>query len=362
VLRNTGTNHLMAIAGLHIGIMAGIAHAVVSYAWRFAPALLLRMPAQIAGACAALFMAVIYSLLAGFSIPTQRACIMLAAFICALLSRRKINAWHAWALALLIVLLVNPLSILTDSFWLSFGTIALIIYGMSGRLAPKGHWWKWGRVQWVIGVGLMPLSLLLYQQTSLVSFLANSIAIPWLGFLILPFCFLSAILLLIAPNMAALSLYFADKSLAVLWFVLTWFSQLNFAVWMQVIPNNFVLFTTVVAFLLLLLPSGMPGRWLGVFWLLPLLLYQSEKPKIGEIWATVLDVGQGLSVVVQTHSHMLVYDAGPKMNGVDAGENIVLPYLRTLLTKKIDMLVISHGDNDHIGGGCADKSDTNHSY
>ena len=91
---------------------------------------------------------------------------MLAVFIFALLSRRKINAWHAWSLALLLVLLINPLSILTDSFCLSFGTIALIIYGMSGRLAPKGYWWKWGRVQWVIGVGLTPLALLLFQQTS----------------------------------------------------------------------------------------------------------------------------------------------------------------------------------------------------
>lgn len=354
VLRNTGTNHLMAIAGLHIGIMAGLAHAVISWLWRRLPACALRMPAQQAGACAALIIAVSYSGLAGFSLPTQRACIMLAIFILALLARRKIHAWHSWSLALLVVLLLNPLSVLTESFWLSFGTIALIIYGMNGRLAPAGLWWKWGRVQWVVGVGLTPLTLTLFQQASLISFIANSIAIPWLGFLILPFCFLSAVFLFIAPGIGGFLLLIADKSLSWLWLLLTWLSALPFSSWHEAMPDHVTLILTVAGFLLLLLPAGFPGRWLGLIWLLPLLFYQPEKPARGDFWVSLLDVGQGLSVVVQTRTHTLVYDAGPKFGAnFDMGESVVLPYLRGIRTKRIDMLVISHGDNDHIGGASA---------
>src|SRR3990167_80137 len=354
VLRNTGTNHLMAVAGLHIGMVAGFVHVLAFWCWRRLSSLMLWMPAQHMAAIMAWCAAVLYSALAGFSIPTQRACIMLSVFIFTLLLRRKINAWHSWSLALLIVLIFNPLCVLTESFWLSFGTIALIIYGMGGRLIPSGWWWKWGRVQWVIGLGLIPLTLALFQQCSLVSFLANSMAIPWLGFLILPFCLLGSILLFILPSLGSLLLSMADKSLAVLWILLTWFSQLHFATWYQSIPNFWVLISTIFAMLLLLLPAGFPGRWLGLLWLIPLLFFKPIQPAFNHFWVTLLDVGQGLSVVVQTKSHVLVYDAGAKFSEEsDMGERVVLPYLQTIRAKKIDRLVISHGDNDHSGGAQA---------
>jgi competence protein ComEC len=354
VLRNTGTNHLMAIAGLHIGMLAGFVHMLVSWLWRRFPSLLLHVPANQAGASVALMVAIIYSALAGFSLPTERACLMLLVFSAALLSRKKLNPWHVWSLALLVVLLFNPLSVLAESFWLSFCTIALIIYGMRGRLAPQGIWWHWGRVQWVIGFGLIPISLALFHECSLVSFVANSIAIPWLGFLILPFCLLADLDILISPNMAAWLLWLADKSLTGLWVVLSWFSKQDFSIWLQVIPNHFILFVSVIAVLLLLLPAGLPGRWLGIVWILPLLFFRFDKPKQGDVWLSLLDVGQGLAVVVQTKTHLLVYDAGPKFNeNFDMGESVVLPYLHTQGIKKIDMLVVSHGDNDHIGGAAA---------
>lgn len=354
VLRNTGTNHLMAIAGLHIGIIAGFAHTITQYLWRRLPTLVLLLPAGQAGACAALLVALFYSALSGFSLPTQRACLMLTVYILAHLSRRQTNAWHAWSLALLIVLLLNPLSVLSDSFWLSFGTIALIIYGLSGRLAPSGWWWKWGRSQWVIGLGLVPLSLLLFHQCSIVSFVSNCIAIPWLGLLILPFCLLSSIFLFLAPNIGGFFLVIADKSLAALWIILSWLAQLHFSVWQQIVPTHLLLILTLLGFIMLLLPAGFPGRWLGLVWLMPLILFKSTQPLAGEIWMTMLDVGQGLAVVVQTQNHTLVFDTGPKYAGnMDMGESVVLPYLLTQQTKQIDALILSHGDNDHVGGAQA---------
>lgn len=354
VLRNTGTNHLMAIAGLHIGFMSAFIYALVSFLWRRVSFLVLRFPAQHAASLAALIMALTYSAMAGFSIPTQRACLMFATFLVVVLLRRNIQAWHAWSLALLGVLLLNPLSVLAESFWLSFGSVALIIYGIKGRLAPKGLWWKYGRIQWVIAIGLIPLSFWLFKQCSIISFLANSIAIPWVGFLIVPSTLLGCFLLIFSPWLGSLCLQFADKLLQVLWIILTYFSELSWSSWYQVMPNNGVLLAACIGMVILLVPIGFPGRWLGLFWLMPLFFYQHDKPKIGEAWFTLLDVGQGLSAVVQTKNHILVFDAGPKFgDNFDMGESVVLPFLRTRGIRKIDSLVISHGDNDHRGGANA---------
>lgn len=351
VLRNTGTNHLMAIAGLHIGMMSTLMFVLVSWLWRRFPRLVLMLPAQQAGACVALLTALLYSAMAGFSLPTQRACVMLCVYMLSILLKRRLPAWHAWSLALLSVLLINPLSMLTNSFWLSFATIALIIYGMGGRLHANSFWSKHTRPQWVIGIGLLPLSLLFFQEASLVSLAANTIAIPWLGFLILPLCFISGIIISVFPTIASYLLALADKNLTCLWSVLTWFSHSHLATWQQAIPNPGIFILTLCGCLLLLLPAGVAGRYLGLIWMLPLLLYQPTTPALGEYWLSLLDVGQGLAVVVQTHAHVLVFDAGPKFNPEsDMGENVVAPYLNTRYVKKVDMLVISHGDNDHIGG------------
>ncbi|MBV9575412.1 MAG: DNA internalization-related competence protein ComEC/Rec2 [Gammaproteobacteria bacterium] len=354
VLRNTGTNHLMAIAGLHIGLLASYVRYSVAKIWRYFPYLVLRLPAALAGTVAALIAACLYSALAGFSLPTQRACLMLIVFSLGILRKRKINIWHSWALALLIVLIWNPLSILTESFCLSFFTIALIIYGMSGRLTEKGIWWKWGRMQWVIGWGLIPLSLALFQQASFISLIANCIAIPWMGFLILPFCIFAIIFLWVMPFVAHWFLNLADKSLSYLWYFLSSLSQLKIAVWHQAMPNHTLLFISIIGFLLLLLPAGLPGRFLSVIWIAPLIFYKPTKPILGDFTLNVLDVGQGLAVVVQTNRHTLLYDTGPKYRDhFDMGESIVLPYLYSIGVKKIDKLVISHGDLDHIGGAQA---------
>jgi competence protein ComEC len=352
VLRRTGTNHLMAIAGLHIGIVAGLTHWLVNLVWRRFPYLLLRMPASEAGALASLFIAAIYSALAGFSVPTQRALTMLSIFIFTLLLRRKINIWYSWAYAILLTLILNPLSLLTESFWLSFGTIALLLYGMNGRLSSKGWWWHWGRAQWVISIGLIPLTLIFFQECSLASVLVNSIAIPWLSFLILPLCLLSIVCMFFSHHITHFLLILADKNLAILWMFLSWMAKLPWSSWHQVILGPFIFITMLIGILCLLAPRGFPFRWIGIIWLLPSLLCKQAVPKTSEVWFTLLDVGQGLSAIIQTKNHLLVYDAGPKYGprGPDMGERVVVPYLNSIGINHIDKLIISHSDNDHAGG------------
>lgn len=354
VLRRTGTNHLMAIGGLHIGMLALIVKSLVSQCWRRIPRLIIIMPAQESSAIAALLAAWLYSLQAGFSIPTQRAAIMLSIFVGIFLQRRRISAWNSWVLTMLLVLLINPLILLSESFWLSFGTIALIIFGMSGRLSPMNLWWQWGRVQWVIAVGLIPWSLLFFQECSLTSSIANSIAIPWLEFLILPFCLLSTICLFIMPWAAKSLLLLAAISLSGLWHILTWIANWPFTVWIKSVPSIWLLLIGCIGCIGLLIPNGIPGRYLAIIWLSYFLCYRAPVPALGDVWLTLLDVGQGLSAVVQTNQHTLVFDAGGKMNeSNDLGEQVVVPYLHSMGVNHIDMMIISHGDNDHSGGAAA---------
>lgn len=351
ILRNTGTNHLFAIAGLHIGLLCAGTYLLVTYFWRLFPLLILKVPVKTAGAIGSLTVAILYGTLSGFALPAQRACIMLYIFMLGFLAKRKINVWYIWSCPLLMILLLNPMSVLSESFWLSFVTIALIIYAMNGRLNPNSLWWRWGRVQWIIGSGLIPFSILFFHQITLVAFIANIIAIPWLACLILPFCFMSIIFAFISPIITQFLLLIADKSAFYLWKFLAWLSKLHGLIWFLSFPNSLILMLSVLGFIFLLLPRGCSGKWLGLVWLLPITLNQPYKPDQGQVWLTLFDVGQGLSVFIQTLHHTLLFDTGPRYPmGLDMGESVIVPYLQTINVSIIDLLVISHGDNDHIGG------------
>lgn len=346
VFRNTGTSHLVAISGLHIGLVSGFMFLILLFVWRRFAWLTLRMPAMQAAAVGALIAAVIYSIMAGLSLPTERALIMITVFMLALLWRRNIRPWQAFLLALLLVLIINPLATLNAGFWLSFAAVGILIYSFSGRIGAQGWWWQWIRPQLVIAIGLIPVLLLLFQQFSAASLLANIIAIPWVGFVVVPLALLGSLM----PHGSWL-LWLAAKAMALIWLYLQWLSMQHGVIWQHAIVNNWVLVTAMIGILLLLAPKGFPARWLGIIWLLPLLLFKPAGPKFGEVWFTLLDVGQGLASVVRTQHHVLIYDTGPKFNdNFDAGKAIVVPFLHMANIKQVDMLVISHGDNDHIGG------------
>jgi competence protein ComEC len=351
VLRKTGTNHLMAIAGLHIGFMCSFIYSFFNWVWRKRSLLPLIIPAQLVGGIAGIVMALVYSALAGFSLPTQRACLMLVIFFIISILRRHIVSCYVWSLTLFFVLLQNPLSVLTASFWLSFGAVAFIIYTMTGRLAPSGVWWKFGRIQWILTLCLVPLSIWFFQECSVISFIANAIAIPWVGFLIVPITLLGCFVLLFSIKAGGWILFFADKLLQIIWYILTYLSHLEWASWSHAVPHVSLLILACIGIIVLLLPAGFPGRWLGVLIILPFFLYKPLAPTFGQAWVTLLDVGQGLSVVIQTQQHILIFDAGARLSDhFDMGENVVLPFLHALNIKNIDMMVISHRDNDHSGG------------
>lgn len=167
--------------------------------WRLSATAVSYWPAAKAGAVAALVAATVYALLAGFSVPTQRALVMVAVVMLAVLWQRHTRPSSLLALALILVLLMDPMAVLAPGFWLSFGAVAVILYGMSGRLAMRSLWWRWGRVQWLVALGLFPALMLLFQKASLVAPLANLLAVPWVSLVTVPLTLLGAVLLAPVP-------------------------------------------------------------------------------------------------------------------------------------------------------------------
>ncbi len=351
VLTATGTNHLMAISGLHIGLVAGLLFFITRWLWSRSASLSLRWPAPKAAAIGGLAGAFFYSALAGFAIPTQRALIMLAVVMVAQLSQRNISPLRALSTALFLVLLWDPFAVMSPGFWLSFAAVAVIVYGIGGRVGGHGLWWKWGRTQWLLAVGLAPLLLVMFQQVSIVAPLANALAVPWVSIAVVPVVLIGSVLLSVLPNLAAGVLVLADVLIAPLWQVLNALADQPWSHWLQHRPSRWSVICGLVGVALLLAPRGLPLRWLGVIWLMPLFLVKPQKPAVGEAWVTLLDVGQGLSTVVQTRHHTLVYDTGPRFGeDFDTGEAVVLPFLRHAGVSRVNTLVVGHGDNDHIGG------------
>lgn len=351
ILKETGTVHLVAIAGLHIAFVTGFVMLMILQIWQRLPLKYLKIPVVLVTAVGGLSAAFFYALLAGFSIPTQRAVVMITAFMLSILGKRQTSLWQNYFLALGIVLLLDPLSTLAPGFWLSFGAVGIIIFGMKGRLDPKGLWWQWGRIQWVLFLGLTPLLLAIFGTTSLTSPLANFIAIPWVGFLVLPFCLLGALCLIFNMTLGVVFLKIAEGSLALLWPILRWISELPMGTWTHASVEPWTLWLAFAGIILLLLPRGFPAKKIGFVFLLPLFLIKPAEIKPNTARVTVLDVGQGLATVVETQHHVLVFDTGPKLNaGFDTGDRVVLPFLATRNRQHIDALVISHGDNDHAGG------------
>ena len=348
---NTGTYHLLAISGLQISLVAGFFYMAVLKLWSRTGTWAVRLPAPRVAALAALAGAAFYALVAGFSIPTQRALVMFAVLMSVLFIRRHYAVAQVICMALLAVLVFDPFAVMDPGFWLSFGAIMALAWGMSCRIAVRSLWWRWGRAQYVVFVGLLPLSLLWFQQYAVNGILANIVAIPWISLVTTPLGLAGMALLNINATLGQLCLFLAGVTLQWIWPLLEWLSQWHFSVWHQAAPSPWSFLCASFGAIILLLPSGITWRWLGILWLLPLLLPVKKIPGDGEFWFTLLDVGEGLATVVHTREHTLVYDTGARYSDdFNAGAAVVVPYLRQTGVSDVDTMIISHGDNDHIGG------------
>ncbi len=352
IFTRTGTNHLMAISGLHITMVSSMVFAIVYWLWRWSPHLVLRLPARRIAAIAGLTIALGYTLLSGFAIPAQRAFYMLAVVAIAIWRGHARSATMVLSWALLLVVILDPWATLSPGFWLSFGAIAIIMLATVGRIGQM-HWLTgWVRVQWAITLGLIPLLLAMFQQMSLVSPFANAFAIPLVSLAVVPFTLLATIPLF------DFVLPLAHMLLGGVMAVLQWLNDVPQAVWQQHAPPNWTMIAALAGIIWMLLPGGLvlglftgfPARWLGLVAMLPMFLVLPSKPATGELWLTVLDVGQGLAIVARTKNHTLLYDTGPGFGHSDSGSRIIVPFLRGKGIQQLDTMMVSHADSDHSGG------------
>ncbi|MFP5381681.1 MAG: DNA internalization-related competence protein ComEC/Rec2 [Gammaproteobacteria bacterium] len=338
----TGVNHLLSISGLHVTMIAALAGWAVAFGWRRWPRAVARLPARQAGLAAAVLVAFGYALLAGFQVPAQRTLFMLAVLALAFWGRREPRPFTALLVALAVVLTLDPWAVLSAGFWLSFGAMAAIMWVTFGRVALPDKLRGWVTVQAAVTVALAPALLLLFQQVSLVSPFANAVAIPVVSWLVTPLALLGTLV----PPLWHASAWLMEW----LGVMLVWMAELPWAVATRPAPGLIAVVLAVLGTLWLLLPRGFPARALGLALWLPILLPPAEKLAPGAFRVEVIDVGQGTSILVRTARHALLYDTGASFGDSDAGERIVVPYLRASGIGKLDGVIVSHNDNDHSGG------------
>ena len=366
VFTRTGVNHLMSISGLHITMLASMGFALTYWLWRRSERLTLLLPARKAAALVALLVALAYALLSGFAVPAQRTVYMVATVAAALWLNRNFSLAQILSIALLGVLIPDPWAVMSPGFWLSFGAVALILYVTAYRLSSSHTQperdktgenrasallrvlMEYGKVQWAMTIGLIPLLLGLFQQVSLVSPIANAVAIPLVSLIVVPLALLGAILPWDLP------LWLAHSMMSGTMVFLEWLNSLPLAVWTQHAPPAWSIVTGMLGVVVILLPRGFPARWLGFLLLLPMFLNTPEPPVSGSLRLIIFDVGQGLAVSVQTQHHALLYDTGPDFSdGADSGNRILVPSLRAMGIGNLDGLILTHDDTDHTGGAAS---------
>lgn len=354
VLRADGLTHLIAISGFHVGLVAGVAAWWARALWWLWPGLGRRWPAATAAAVAAMLGAGAYAAAVGFALPTVRTWLMIALVAGLSLSRRRWRGFDALAVAAIALALADPLALLGAGFWLSFLGVAWLMWCLPAAAAAQGWRARLGGflgAQGVASLGLLPVAAWLFGQASLAGPVANLLAVPWWSLLVVPLALLGTGLECLYPGAGAALWRAAAACFEPGW---PWFAALadsGLALWWLPEPRWFALPLALAGAFWLLLPRGTPGKALAALLWLPLLWPDRQLPRHGEVEVVAIDVGQGLSVLVRTAGHSLLYDAGPAVrDGYDAGERAVLPSLRALGVRRLDRVVASHGDNDHAGG------------
>lgn len=385
VFSRTGISHLVSISGLHITMIAGLAAWFVGWLWRksiFVPEwqLPLLLPAARIAAIAGMLAAWGYVALAGFGVPAQRTLYMLAVVAIAVWLDRLSAISHVLALAASVVVILDPWAVMWPGFWLSFGCVAAILYATSGRMASlhtgldfgdadgapssqSGRRWadraaglretlrQAAITQFAVTVGLVPLTMLMFSQISLVSPLANAVAIPVVSLLVAPLALVGSVLPapLDAPVLQA-----SHWLLALLLDWLQWLSVQPLAVWSAPAPSWPMFVFALAGTAWALAPHGWPMRWLGLACWQPFLAAQPDSPPPGVLRAIAFDVGQGMAVLLETSKHRLLYDTGPAYSPeTNGGNRVILPYLRARGINALDGIIVTHSDTDHSGGALA---------
>ena len=368
IFNATGIGHLISISGLHVTMLAGLGAWLANQLWRNGRLPIL-IPAQKIAALVGFLTAFIYTWLAGFQIPAQRTMLMVGVVGLGLWLGRVLKPFDIWWWALGMVLFLNPWAIYTPGFWLSFGAVAAILYAMppdrDGEVADvdllfiaklKESLGAACRVQAVVTIALIPMTLWWFSQISLVSPLANAIAIPIISFIVTPLAMLGVVL---PWWLGDTCLWLSHQAFWVVAWFLKPMAEWQWAVIHGAKPWGWMLVIALVGVVLSIRPGPLRHAWKSRLFgtcicfslLIPRQWLFGNGIAHGEFEMFVWDIGQGSAVLIKTQEHHLLYDTGPTSRGnFDPGRRVIMPYLRAEDIRSLDRLVISHQDADHIGG------------
>ena len=351
LFNETGTTHLLVISGLHIGLMAWLGFSLATIVGRLGGIPLQRVPLPVVKALTGLLFALFYALLAGFSVPVQRALVMTSAALLSPLLGIRASPSTLWLLALATVLAIDPLAITSNGFWYSFMATAALVFGMVGRRAGAGWMVTALKPQWLVFALLTPLLLFNGQPVSPLSPMVNLLAIPLIGIAVVPLLLFSALVQFLLPEAAGHIMAGLDELLTALQLGLQWVSGLMVLIAPQQALSLLTLILAVTGMGLMIAPSTLCLRWLTPVMLMPLFFPKLPVIPPGQAEVSVLDVGQGLSVIIRTHQYLMVYDTGDRFSKrMSAAQSVILPALSKFGVTRIDRIMISHDDQDHSGG------------
>ena len=362
VFRLTGIAHLMSISGLHITLWACVARWLVWRLWRYSEwwgqSWCLRYPAPLAAWWGGVVLATLYAVLSGWGVPAQRTVAMLAL---AVVLRVRASRWPLltqWLMAAVLVVLIDPWALMQAGFWLSFIAVGILFLSThavgantvesptviaNAVLAGAAKQTQLLlREQVLISICLAPLSVILFQQISIIGLFVNLLAIPWVTLVVTPLAFMGVIW---SPLWQLCSL-----SLQLMCDLLNPLSQLPWAVWHVAAPPWWVGAVGMVAGAVLASATTWSWRGVGLCLLMPCFGWPVQRPSHAQVEVIAADIGQGNAVLVRTAHHSLMFDTGPRLGfDSDAGQRVLLPLLQTM-NEKLDILVLSHQDSDHTGG------------
>lgn len=349
LMRATGTTHLIAISGLHIVMVAAIIGGLCGRLWRLYSRACHFMPAQKVAVLSGVLAGLFYGAVSGFSVPTVRALIMAAVLAWTYWQQRKVSSFAVLACTVMLLVFCDPCAILQAGFWLSCAAVAVLLFVDSGRLQPPAAWRNAVRLQFYLCLSLLPLTYAFFGQISLLAPFANLVAVPFLGSLVTPLALLGVALSLPLPSLSHWLLQLCDQAISLfLWLMSTLAAWPWASVQLPTCPVLSLVFLCS-AVVLLLLPGAMAMRWpaLALVAVALGLIGQQAKPFAA---LTILDVGQGLAITLETSRSVLVFDTGPRSARFDAGSDVVAAALFARGYRHVDWVFVSHADNDHAGG------------
>ncbi len=347
LFRDTAVAHLLSVSGLHVTLFAWLAQRLVEPLWRRSRRLPLKLAAPLAARWIGVLAALGFALFSGFGVPAQRTVWMLAA-VAGLQTLGLRWPWVAVLLAAaVLVTAIDPWALMQPGFWLSFVAVGLLMASGSERAQGwRQHLWGALRSQWIATLGLTPLSLICFAQLSWVGLLANLVAIPLISFVVTPLALLGAL----APPLWLLAAWLTRGLMAWLKLLASWPD----AVWWVPAAPLWAQALALLGALLVVMPLPWRLRAAGGLCILPLLLPALALPPEGEFELLAPDIGQGNAVLIRTAHHALLFDSGPGYApGADAGERVLLPLLRAQGVRRLDLLLLSHRDFDHVGGAAS---------